>query len=74
VSVPKIITALAAASFIAIPAVADVTPEPGAVVTLQEALRRVVDANPTARTARAEVAAAEAQRRFYRAAILPRKK
>jgi outer membrane protein len=71
VNVPKIITALAAASLVAFAAVADVTPEPGTVITLQEALRRVVDANPTARTARAEVAAAEAQRRFYRAAILP---
>ena len=53
-----------------VPASAQVAPEPQT-LTLEQAMKRALDANPQARSARAEVEAAEAQRRFYRTAILP---
>lgn len=48
----------------------DVAPA-NAALTLKEAMQRALQANPQARAARAEVEAAEAQRRLFRSAILP---
>ena len=60
-----------AVMLISSPVSAEVGPDPPAKLTLEQAMRRSLEANPQARRARAEVEAAEAQRRYFRSAILP---
>lgn len=46
-------------------------PEAPVTLSLEQAMRRSLEANPQARGARAEIEVAEAQRKYYRSAVLP---